>query len=369
MVSAPRLTEHHLISMKYKMHKGDSKMISIKGPGLKIFAAILAIIALGTGIWMTFFQSAGFEKTTATIVSIEKDPDYIPDPDVTNDEKRIVTVEYTVDGKKYTTALDSDSPSYNVGGSVEVMYDPENPSTIHSGMGFGIYAMAIGGAILLIIVVVTIRQKTSLRQLKEKQGSISYAPSEKGDERELYFLTDLGTPKYGHRIEDKNRKVLYEAKMTKFDLAGPFCFDFIDHEHNKTTPHLIGHQEDTEWNMILIDNHHTFTIDGEDIWKHLKENGITVESRFASGKVLTSSYTISRDGEQIAYVETTSQYVHEDDAEKHKVANKIPVQGFYRIRTTEQYLDLLFVTILAFARSGATDDKGGDRGILFGSMK
>ncbi len=341
-------------------------MFSFKGPGLKIFASIIAAIALIAGIWLTFFYSAGYEKTTATIISIMDDPDDIPIEG--SNPNRIITVEYTVEGKSYKAVLDSDSPSYHEGGEVEIKYDPKNPETIHSGIGFGIYIMVAGGVILLVIIVLTVKKRVSLNKLKETRGEISYAPSEKGEQRELYFLTDLGTPKYGHRIEDKNRKVLYEAKMTKFTVANPFGFDFIDHINNKTTPHMIGHEEETDWNMLLIDNHYTFTIDGEDIWKHLKRNGITVESKFASDKVLTTSYSIFRDGEEIAYVEAASQYVHEDDAEEHKIKSKVPVQGFYRIYTGERNLDLLFVVILAFARSGATDDRGGSRRMLFNSL-
>lgn len=344
-------------------------MFSIKGLGFKIFAAIIAAIALAAGIWMTFFQSSGFETATATIISIENDPDYVPAPDTEGDVRRIVTIRYTVKDKEYTRVLDSDSPSYHVGGTVDIKYDPNHPETIHSGMGFGIYLIIAGGVILLLVVGLTIKKKVSLKKLKETRGEVHYAPSEKGEQRELYFLTDVGTPKYGHRIEDKNRKVLYEAKMTKFSLTSAFRFDFIDHIHNTTTPHLIGHEEQTEWNSLLFDNHYTFTFDGEDIWKHLKRNGISVNSKLASGKILTSSYSILRDGEEIAYVETSSQYVHEDDAEQHTVGSKIPVHGFYRILTKEKNLDLLFVVILAFARSGATDDKGGSRRILYNSIK
>jgi len=71
---------------------------------------------------------------------------------------------------------------------------------------------------------------------------------------------------------------------------------------------------------------------------------------------------------EIARAESTSQYPHEEDAEAHKVAAKIPVQGFYRVWTREKNLDLLFVTLLAFARSGAADDKGGSRGALLGTL-
>ena len=80
-------------------------------------------------------------------------------------------------------------------------------------------------------------------------GELTYAPSVKGEERELYFLTDVGTIKGGHHLEDKNRCVLYEAKMTKFSPLSAFAFDFIDHENNKTTKHLVGHAE--EWTGIL----------------------------------------------------------------------------------------------------------------------
>ena len=87
-------------------------MISFKGPGIKIFAAILAVIALGAGIYFTFFQAKGYEKAEATIVSVENDPDYIPDPDSKDDVRRIVTVKYTADGKEYTAQLDSDSTCF-----------------------------------------------------------------------------------------------------------------------------------------------------------------------------------------------------------------------------------------------------------------
>ena len=68
-----------------------------------------------------------------------------------------------------------------------------------------------------------------------KSGS-SYAPSVKGAPRQLYFLTDTGTAKAGHRLEDADRKVLYEAKVTKFSLIGATGMDFIDHEKGTTRP-------------------------------------------------------------------------------------------------------------------------------------
>lgn len=338
---------------------------SFKGPRIRLVAGILGLAALIFGIWVTFFQSAGFVKTSAKIVSIEKDPDYVPDPNSENDERLIATVKYHVDGIDYFKPLDTYSATYKVGSEVEVLYDPKNPGTIHSSSSFGIIFMVVGGVILASVIILTVRKNSAVKVLKDTRGEVNYAPSEKGEERQLYFLTDTGTPKYGHRIEDKNRKVLYEAKMTKFTMTSPFGYDFIDRVNGTTTPHLIGHEEESDWNSLLIDNHYTFSFDGEDIWKHLKRNGITADSKLAHDKTLAVAHTIYRNGEELAYIETSSQYVHEEDAEQHKAASKIPVAGFYRIRTREKNLDLLFVCILAFARSGALDDKGGRMGMLF----
>ena len=80
------------------------------------------------------------------------------------------------------------------------------------------------------------------------------------------------------------------------------------------------------------------------------------------------SYTIRKDGEELAYAENTSQYVHEEDAEEHKVASKLPVQGFYRVHTREKNLDLLFMALVAMARSGASDERGGSRRMLFNTI-
>ncbi len=342
---------------------------SFKGIPLKIFAAVLGLIALGAGIYVSFFQTAGFETTTAVITSIEEDPNYIPDPNTANDKQYIATIRYTVDGKNYTQTLDSYAPDYEVGKEIEVKYDPKNPGTVHSTPVFGYIIMAAGCVVLLIVVVWTVKDKKSVKELKETRGETVYLPSEKGEQRTLYFKTDLGTPKYGHQIEDKNRKVLYEAKMTKFTMTSPYGFDFIDHEHNTVTPHLVGHEEETDWNSLLLDNHYTFKLDGEDIWKHLKRNGITVESKLALNNTVTSAYRILRDGREIAAMEATSKYVHEEDEAEHKVASKIPVRGFYRISTAEKNLDLLFTVILAFARSGAADDRGGRMGMLKGTLK
>lgn len=193
-----------------------------------------------------------------------------------------------------------------------------------------------------------------------------YAPSEKGEERKLYFLSDMGTIKIGHQLEDASRNVLYEAKVTKFSPLSAIDMDFIDHLNNKTTPHKVGHEVDVEYNSVFIDSKSTFKLDGEDIWKHLKKNGITIESSFTKGKILTPTYRVSRNGEEFAVLQATSSHVHEEDEEAAGLSKHVPVRGFYRITTREKNLDLVFVVAMAFARTQSNDAEGGQFGLLFG---
>lgn len=342
-------------------------MISLRGPKLKIFAGILAAICLVAGVYFTFFQSRGFEETTATIVDLveegfDDDTTYWP------------IVEYEVDGVSYTGRLDRSGHSYSIGKTITIFYNPENPEIIHGDGQLGIYLIIVSTVILAIVIFSTItgrKNQKEVRELRSSRGHTGYAPSMEGEERELYFLTDLGTLKNGHRIEDRYKKVLYEAKMTKFSPAAAHKFDFIDHEHGTAVPHLVGHEEQSEWGSLLIDNHYTFELDGVDVWKHLKENGISIETSYTAGQatLLGMQYQIFRDGQEIALAEVTSQYPHEEDAVQHKVAGALPVRGFYRVWTKEQYLDLLFMTLMAFARCNASDDNGGTNGAIIGTIK
>ena len=192
--------------------------MSFKGIGIKYFALAIAVIAIVAGVYLTFFHSIGFEKTTATIVSVTELPKDFEDEEAKYD----VVVEYTVNGQKYTEKLDYYSPSFEAGKTIDVRYNPENPAEVHGGSGFGIYILIAGVVIAAIVIFSIVRGKVSLKKIKETNNvgkDAFYAPTELGEERKLYFLTDLGTPKYGHRIEDASRNVLYEAKMTKFTMT------------------------------------------------------------------------------------------------------------------------------------------------------
>ena len=127
---------------------------------MKLFAGILAAVVMIVGVYMTFFQSRGFVKATASITDVRMDSTgesmvYYP------------TVEYTVDGKTYTTELDTGSKSYRIGQTISVLYDPGNPSVAHDGGGFGLYLMIAGAVIQAVIVFSAIKEKQSRKQEAE----------------------------------------------------------------------------------------------------------------------------------------------------------------------------------------------------------
>ena len=127
-------------------------MFSVREPKMKIFAGILAAIVLIAGVYMTFFQSRGFVKTTASITDVRMD---------STGESMIYypTVEYTVDGKTYTTELDTGSRSYRIGQTLSVLYNPDNPAVAHDGGSIGLYLMIAGAVILAVIAFSAIKEK------------------------------------------------------------------------------------------------------------------------------------------------------------------------------------------------------------------
>ena len=153
-------------------------MFSFRGLGVKIGMGIVAVLILVVGCVIIFTQPTNYETTNATIVSIEEDPDYIPDPDTPNDKQYIVKVKYSVDGKEYTSDYGFYSPSYKEGDAVEIQYDPKDPSKTASPQGsiLGYIAIAVGGVLLVFLIVGTILTKKKVKKIEEVQGENVYAP-------------------------------------------------------------------------------------------------------------------------------------------------------------------------------------------------
>lgn len=143
-------------------------MFSVRGIKFKYFAMIMAVICIIAGVYLTFFSNAGYAKTTGTILSIVEEPGVTSD----DDSDYVVTVGYDVDGTHYESTLDTYSPNYKEGKTVDVLYDPKDPSVAHGqSRGMGIYALVVGVGILVISALSGIRTRSALEKIEKQRGA------------------------------------------------------------------------------------------------------------------------------------------------------------------------------------------------------
>ena len=74
-----------------------------------------------------------------------------PSSDGGSDTTFEVTVDYTVDGKAYTSVMGDYEEGYEVGKEIDILYDPQDPTVIVS-KGKGPFYYFIGISIFVIIV-------------------------------------------------------------------------------------------------------------------------------------------------------------------------------------------------------------------------
>ena len=318
-------------------------IIKPSGKGMTLLFLTAGIILTALGIYTGFFQSKGYEKTTAVITALEENTDIDPDEILYTP-----TVTYTVNGIQYTEELKANVKESDLGKEIRILYDPADPAKINEDSPGAVIYMLIAGPVLTALSLYSlIRNKNQLDDLQqENTGEPLFGVSRTGTEvRTLYFLTDLGTAKGTCHIEDKDNNILYEAKSIHFSLIADSEMEFTDHTLNRSTRHLIGKtvtsSSDAPW---VLDNHSTFTLDGKDIWKTLHENGIRIETGLGGIKW---EYIIFRDEKEIARAVSTNKNVHEDKG----ILSKVPFPGFFRIETCEENLDAVFLTLFAVGRT------------------
>lgn len=318
-------------------------IIKPSGKGMTLLFLTAGIILTALGIYTGFFQSKGYEKTTAVITALEENTD------IDSDEILYTpTVTYTVNGIQYTEELKANVKESDLGKEIRILYDPADPTKINEDSpGAVVYMLIIGPVLSALSLYSLIRNKKQLDDLQqENTGEPLFGTSRTGTEvRTLYFLTDLGTAKGTCHIEDEDHNILYEAKSVHFSLIADSEMEFIDHTLNRSTHHLIGKtatsSTDAPW---ILDNHSTFTLDGKDIWKTLHKNGIRIETDLNGIKW---EYTIFRDEKEIARAVATNKNVHEDKG----ILSKVPFPGFFRIETYEENLDAVFLTLFSVGRT------------------
>lgn len=321
-------------------------LVKVSGKGMTIVFMAAGILMMLLGVYVGFFRSSGYVKSTGVITHLEEDIDvengntiYIP------------TVTYTVDGREYTLIIGSRDNANQMGKEVKIKYDPANPAKANEDSpGLVVYLIGVGAVFVAAALFTLWKNKKQLKQLNQQPSQALFGMSQPGSVvRKLYFVTDQGTAKGTCHIEDADRNVLYEAVSKKFSLLADSEMEFVDHVYNRRTTHFIGKTVTSSSDAIwVLDNHSTFSVDGRDVWKQLHENGIRIQTGLNG---LKWAYTIYRDEVEIARVVNTNKLVHEEDAEAKGPLAKVPFPGFFRIETNEENLDAIFLTLFAIGRT------------------
>ena len=120
-----------------------------------ILAIVFGLILFGIGLYLSFFQTRGFIRTTAKIEQIEETWTGT-DEDGRDQYDHEVWVSYTVDGVTRQSRLDTWSSDYEVGKRIRIYYDPADPEKIHGDSRKLGMVLWIAGPVLAIVSTVTL---------------------------------------------------------------------------------------------------------------------------------------------------------------------------------------------------------------------
>ena len=325
------------------------------GPARFLFP--LGLVLIVVGVILFSFQTHKYVQTDGTITAIKELP-----LDLTEDtpqQEYEISITYSVDGKEYPGILSGVTEPPAVGESVKVYYDPDNPETISNVRtpAFVPYILlGLGAAAIGIAVWRTVAAFKKSKALDQSAGAFPSAEFENFKTRpgvtEYYFRFDGNSLKPGFIVEDAARNVLYEGKMLKQAIVGARPYEFVNHLTGKTEQHEIGHITTQTYNNETFSAKSWFKFDGKNVWDLLHERGVRLSTSVIS-KFPHLVYNAAKNGSAFAVIETSSQYVHEDEEAQHKLA--IPTGSmFYRFWTSSDDMDLLFLTIFAISETDQT---------------
>ena len=133
-----------------------------------ILAIVFGVILFGIGLYLSFFQTRGFVRTTAKIEQIEETWTGT-DEDGHDQYDHEVWVSYTVDGVTRQGKLDTYSSDYEVGKRVRIYYDPADPEKIHGDSRKLGMVLWIAGPVLAAVSAVTLVRES---RKKEEQPAV-----------------------------------------------------------------------------------------------------------------------------------------------------------------------------------------------------
>ena len=307
-----------------------------------VFLFILAAILVVIGVMVTSKRKTDYVETQATIVELKETG--TDEDNMTYD----VFVDYTVNGVKYEhVQVDSYSSGYAVGKQITVLYDPSNPAVIVGKTSEFVIILLFAGAAVCAVggVALIVHTVKSLRKTKNLGANpdITAAGREIGEPEKLFFALDPENHvKFRFYLEDADRHLLYEGKMTKLNPVGANTYVFTDHVRHTETEHKVGHVNAAEGQNVTISQ--GFTFDGVEVTEYLDANKITV--RYGKGEGISIGYEIFFGGQLIARAHTASRYMHEDEKEAHPVASRFKLNQYcYEIEGQRDYVDAIFLAL------------------------
>ncbi len=320
---------------------------------------IAGIVLVGISIFIMRAPKVEYVTATAAIVDIQVEHD-----DIENSEVYTVFVDYTIDGVDYKNVeYGSYSSSMSVGDTVDIEYDPADPSHIQApGSDMIPYILLAVGAVSFVIGVVS-----TVKSFKQKASDLNEynrVDMSKASEEKIEEILNNAEPvnsyifhfdkniKQGYQLEDAEHRTIYEANMTKFAVAKPFVFDFINHISGSVKTMKIGHTIATTTGMgqgnfgYAVPISSSFTVDGVSNWDYLAENGFGFDFRMNGIK---PCFDVMHYGVNVAYIETAGTEAL-NEGTKNPLA-KLPVNGIFRVECRNSDLDMVFMTCFSIARA------------------
>ncbi len=135
----------------------------MKKQAIQILAIVLSTLALGYGVYLTFFERVGFVKASAVIEQI--DENYLGiDSDGQDEYSHDVYIRFTTaDGEKIRTKCDTYKSGYTVGKWIPIWYNPQNPTEVHGDNRLlGVILMLVGPVLAV---------GTGIAMAKERRGN------------------------------------------------------------------------------------------------------------------------------------------------------------------------------------------------------
>jgi len=172
---------------------------------------------------------------------------------------------------------------------------------------------------------------------------------EANKKRAYYFHYDKNFFSSGHVMEDRNNKIIYEAKFLYNNVTSPDEVDFVNHIINYTHHHKVGHTKTSSvgggHSSVIVDS--TFSFDGVDVFKYLEEKGYDYKFNIHG---LAYTIDIMKDGQYVAKLYSSNNGKNYFNADG-PIEAKIGGNGLLVVETDYANMDAAFIYAIVFART------------------